>query len=84
MNKAWIGLTKAEDNCDEGDGECRWRDWSWQDGTEYQYPAWYKWHAIYHPGGNLYAVCFPTLGWHGSFPSDSQKFAYVCEKGILM
>ena len=44
VNGAWLGLIKSEDTCDSTDVECRRRDWSWLDGTEYQYPnKWNKW-----------------------------------------
>ena len=81
VNKAWLGLTKPEDHCEEDDGECRWNGWSWMDGTEYQYPTWYKWKVSYEPGGNLCASFHPD-GWWGT-RCDYGIHGLLCEKGVL-
>ena len=87
MPFAWIGLQKQEDTCNAGisddDFDCRRKDWSWLDRSEYTYPEWHNWRQYEPDAGNL---CGDFYGgnsdgnWFG-FNCDSMVPGYLCEKG---
>ena len=80
---AWIGLRKLEDTCTDGTVsnplQCRRKDWTWQDGTEYTYLAWQNWTESEPEVDELCARLKPLGGWGGA--QCSHTYQYLCEKG---
>ena len=76
--KAWIGLTKSDDSCDEEDLDCTQEGWKWADGATYD-PNMHMW-ADEEPKQQELCGLLHKTGVRGS-SCESHKHAYICEKG---
>ena len=84
----WIGLTKTTDNCNSSVWDlsnetlsCRRRDWTWADGTPYNYHNWLSVTGYREDPspGELYAVIYTYGKWRSR--TGRQLLDYICEKG---
>ena len=84
MDKAWMGLTKSEDNCEADDAECRVHGWQWQDGSPYDIPGWHDWKGSYEPSNtDLCAVVYRLKDGLLGVPCNG-RYYHICEKGVYI
>ena len=81
--EVWIGLTRAEHNCEDTDETCQRSNWVWADQTPYRYSEFHKWGNQDPQSDELCARIDPTQKgeWYGR-PCD-RLYGYICEKGML-
>ena len=83
---AWIGLRKMEyickSNTDSDILACNRKDWTWQDGAEYTYPAWHNWEELEPEWNEQCARLNLTEGWAGT--QCTHNYQYLCEKGNVI
>ena len=81
VNDTWIGLTKAKHNCpgNVNTQECLRSNWTWVDGTPYDYSTFHDWLGDGEPDSTERCARLTINGWMGR--DCNTAFGYICEKG---
>ena len=86
MDKAWMGLTKKEKNCDStADDDCRVKGWQWQDGSPYNYSL-HDLHGDHEPKRTELCAGLHRDDKYNGLLSEPCHFSgyYICEQGKFL